>query len=265
MTRAGIGISTALDPEAAGRRASEEALEEAGLERAAGALLLATAAHGAALERAVAVAAESLGTDAVVGGAVEGLLAGGRFVEGNPGIALLALGGGAGGPSVEGLLLRDLVGAEEQAGEEILSHVGAAPTAGDLLVLFADSHALLAQPLLASVEAALAPALVVGLGASPIPGAGPLVWGQGEVAGAALAALFVRGAGPAWAGIGHACRPVSGELRVTRARGNWVLGLKGRPALDVYLEIAGESGANECAADGQDMLAALAIEGGPGG
>ena len=186
MARAGIGISTKLDPEAAGRLASEEALEEAGLERAAGALLLATAAHGGALERAVAVAAESLGTDTVVGGTVEGLLAGDRFVEGNPGIALLAL---AGGPSVEGLLLRDLVGAEEQAGEEILSHVGAPPAAGDLLVLFADSHALLAQPLLASVEAALAPALVVGLGASPIPGAGPLVWGQGEVAGAALAAL----------------------------------------------------------------------------
>jgi small ligand-binding sensory domain FIST len=266
MERAGVGFSTALDPEIAARQASEEALAQAGLARAAGALLLATAAHGVALEKAVAMAAECLGSDAVAGGAVEGLLTADRFVDGNPGVAVLAFGAhrehrGGAGPRAQGLLLRDLVGAEEDAGEELRAHIGVAPAAGDLLVLFADSHALLARPLLAAVEAALEPALVVGLGASPIPGAAPLVWGQGEVAEAALAALFLRGAGPAWAGVGHGCRPVSKELRVTRARGNWVLGLEGRPALDVYLEAAGEAEADELSADPRALLAALSIEG----
>jgi len=273
MTRAGIGISTALDPEAAGRRAGEEALEAAGLERAACAVLLGTAAHGGALERAVAAAAQCLGTDTVVGGAVEGVLARDQFVEGNPGVAVLALGTGpehAGeemrhGRLVtagEGFLLRDLAGAEEHAGEEVLAHIGGTAAAEDLLLLFADSQGLLAQPLLASIEEALAPATVVGLGASPIPGAGPLVWGQGEIAGAALAGLMVRGAGPgpAWVGVGNACRPASDELLVTRARGNWVLGLEGRPALDLYREIAGEPEADELLPSARRLMAALATE-----
>ncbi len=271
MLRAGAGISTALDPTAAGRGAAEEALRAAGAEAADCAVLLGTAAHGAALEGAVAAAAERLGTHAVVGGAVDALFAGDRFVEGNPGVAVLALAGcgpgldGEDAPGARGggFLLRDLAGAEERAGEEVLAHVaqpGELPGAGDLLLLFADSRALLAQPLLASIAEALAPASVVGLGASPIPGARPLVWGGAEVAGAALAGLFVRGAGPAWLGVGNACRPLSGELRVTRARGHWVLGLDGRPALDLYREIAGEPAGEERPSGAQGLLAAIAVD-----
>jgi small ligand-binding sensory domain FIST len=255
MRRAGIGISTALDPQAAGTRAAEEALEGAGLEGAECALVLGTAAHGAALERAVSAAARCLGTDRVVGGSVEAVLARDQWVAGNPGIAVLAL-----AASGEDFLLRDLGGAEEQAGEEVLAHIGRKPGAGDLLLLFADSHRLLAQPLLASIEAALAPATVVGLGASPIPGGGPLVWGRGEVAGAGLAGLFVRGAAPSWVGVGNACSAASEELLVTRARGNWVLGLDGRPALDRYREIAGEPEADPRSPSALGIMAALATE-----
>jgi small ligand-binding sensory domain FIST len=36
----------------------------------------------------------------------------------------------------------------------------------------------------------------------------------------------------------QACRPVTAPLTVTRAQGHWVLELDGRPALDVYREVA---------------------------
>jgi small ligand-binding sensory domain FIST len=278
MMRAGVGISTALDPESAGQRASEEALGAAGLRQAECAVVLGAAAHGIALERAVASCAQCLGTENLVGGAVEGLLTRDQFVEGNPGVAVLALGttpiGVAEEPpreegrsfGAQGFLLRDLVGAEEQAGEEILAHIGGPASDGDLLLLFADSQGLLARPLLASIGETLAPATVVGLGASPIPGASPLVWGQSEVAGTALAGLMMRGAGPPRVGVANACSPASGELLVTRARGNWVLGLGGRPALDVYREIAGESGGDERSSSARRLMVALAIDGqkGPG-
>jgi small ligand-binding sensory domain FIST len=50
--------------------------------------------------------------------------------------------------------------------------------------------------------------------------------------------MVLRGSRPPRIGVTQACRPVTPALTVTRARGHWVLEIDGRPALEVYREVA---------------------------
>jgi small ligand-binding sensory domain FIST len=78
----------------------------------------------------------------------------------------------------------------------------------------------------------------VGAGsADPISGV-PLQWSGREVATGGLAGIVLRGRRPARIGVTQACRPATGLLTVTRCQGHWVLELDGRPALEVYREVA---------------------------
>jgi small ligand-binding sensory domain FIST len=55
----------------------------------------------------------------------------------------------------------------------------------------------------------------------------------------------------------QACRPVTPPLRVTRASGPWLLELDGRPALDVYREVAREPLADDLRRAAAFLLVAL--------
>jgi small ligand-binding sensory domain FIST len=52
--------------------------------------------------------------------------------------------------------------------------------------------------------------------------------------------MVLRGDRPPRIGVTQACRPVTELLQVTRTRGHWILGIEGRPALDVFREVARE-------------------------
>ena len=52
--------------------------------------------------------------------------------------------------------------------------------------------------------------------------------------------MVLRASRPPRIGVTQACRPITELLRVTRTQGHWILGLDGRPALDVYREVARE-------------------------
>jgi hypothetical protein len=75
MTRAGLGISTILDAEAAAEEACRLALERLGDREVAVALVVASAAHGSSLSRVAMRAFSVLGSRPVVGGSVEGIVA----------------------------------------------------------------------------------------------------------------------------------------------------------------------------------------------
>lgn len=236
MIRAGAGLSTALDPERAAREAVQAALAEAELESAEAAFVVVSAAWGSEIRRIVAASAEALGSDVFVGSSAHGVLAGGYEVEQNPAVAVLALAG------IEAIpfALEDLSGEEERAGEEIAARLDGCPQTGDLVVLFPDPHAVLAQPLLHGLREALAPAAAVGAAAAELPGAGALTWCGAELCGAGMTGMVLRATGPPQLSVTTACRALDPPLLVSRAQGNWILGLDGRPALEVYRERAGE-------------------------
>jgi small ligand-binding sensory domain FIST len=230
MIRAGAGLSIARDP----RVAAEEAVRQAlgGAVRADVALLFATPGY-AGMRELLEAGTACLGTPNVVGATAQGVLASGVDCENRPAVAVLALSGIEASP----FLLGDLGGEEETAGEEIAARLGE-PRPEDLVVLLPDPGAVRPEPLLQGVARALGPACVVGAGALDPLSATPLQWSGGRIETGALAGVVLRAPRAARVGVTQACRPVSELLRVTRSQGNWVLELDGRPALDVYREVA---------------------------
>jgi small ligand-binding sensory domain FIST len=113
---------------------------------------------------------------------------------------------------------------------------------------------------LEDVRERLAPALVVGAGAADPLLDHPLQWHGGEIASGALAGMVLRNAKPPRIGVTQACRPVTELLTVTRSRGHWILELEGRPALEVYREVARGPLAEDLRRAAGFVLAALPVD-----
>jgi len=239
MTRAGLGISTLLDPEAAAEEACRLALAHLGGGEIAVALVVASTAHGTSVSKVAAQSSSVLDSQAVVGGAVEGIVAPGVEVSSNPAVMVLAVSGVEAAP----FLVRDLQGESGRAGEEIAARVGGDLGLDDLVVVMPDSLGLSAPQLVAGFSEHLRPATVVGAAAAHTPRGSSVLWHDREVSSDGVAGFVLRGVGQRLT-IAQASRAVTPVLSVTRARGNWVFGLDGRPALDVYFEAARSAGAD---------------------
>jgi small ligand-binding sensory domain FIST len=220
MVRAGLGVSTGDGARLAAEEAVAAAL--AGGLRPDGALLLATPDHGPEMKTLLGAACDALGTRTVVGAQVHGLLAGGHELEGGRAVGVLA---------IEGLELHGFL-------LETGPHLGDAACAEDLVVLLPDPRSVDLERLLEGARRELSPAQIVGAGAALLGSDPPLQWCGRDVASNAVAALVLRGARPPRVGVTQACRPGSPLLTITRTQGHWILELDGRPALDVYREVA---------------------------
>lgn len=223
--------------------------------RADAAMLFATPALGPHLPALLDAAVGALGTEAVVGACAHGVLAQGREIEGGVAVAVLALAGLEAHP----FLLAELEGEEAGAGEEIAAHLGGAPGPADLVVLLPDPRTLHLSRLIEGVRAALAPAHVVGAGAADPLADAPAQWCGRRVETGALAGIALRAPRAPRIGVTQACRPASELLTVTRAEGNWILELDGRPALDLYREVARGPLADDLRRAAASVLVALPV------
>ena len=231
--RAGVGISNAREPRLAAEEAVEAAL--AGGLRPDSALLFLGPGFGRELPGVLDAAIGCLGTEAVVGVTAHGVLGCGHESEGTAAVAVLAQSGLEAHP----FLISDLAGDEATAGAEIAAYLGGPPRSEDLIVLLPDPGALRADVLLQGIRAHLEPACIVGAGAADPTAEAPLLWCGRRRERGGLAGMVLRATRPPRIGVTQACRPTSDLLRVTRTQGHWILGLDGRPALDVYREVAG--------------------------
>ena len=248
MRRSGSAIVSHPDASIAASRAAAEALAATGAERASAALVFAV---GADLERVAAAACDVLGTPIVASAAGHGVLAGSREDETGPAVAVLALAG------VEGLAFRVAgVGAEEAIGSEVEAQLGRSPTETDLVVVIADPLGSDATRL-AEALADLQPATVVGVGAALGAGDRPLLACADRALRSGLCGLVLSLDAPARVAVSQGCRPITDPIAVTRVEGNWVLELDGKPALDVYREIAREPLAADLRLAADRVLAAL--------
>jgi small ligand-binding sensory domain FIST len=232
MLRAGVGVSSASEPRAAAEEAVAGALATAG--RADAALLFATPGYEGGLKALLEAAIGGLGTRAVVGATAHGVIGAGLEYEGGKALTVLAIAGLEAHPFLVSELARDAAA----VGEEIAARLGGSPRPEDLIVLLPDPRALRPDVLLQGVRAALGCARVVGAGAADPLSQQPLQWSGLEIESGALAGIALRAASPPRLGVTQACRPASELLTVTRSEGNWILELDGRPALDVYREVA---------------------------
>ena len=238
VIQAGVGISTSLDPREAAREAAERALARCGGGGPGLALVAVTAAHGRGIPEAVSEARSVLGPSPMVGGSVEGVVAPGVEVTDWPAVLVLALSGAPACPFFLPDLARDGLwdGAASRLAGEVAARIGGDFAESDLVVMLADPHGLDAREL-AAAAGGLRPATVLGGGAAAAARGSAWLWHQGDVASTGVVGFVLRGAHTGIA-IAPAGRAITKPMRVTRARGNWVLGLDARPALQVHDEIA---------------------------
>jgi len=258
VLRAGVGLSTLEEPGRAAEQACAEALVGAG--RCDAAILLAGPGRGDSMPEVLDAAIGALGSDAVVGTTAHGVLAPDREQVGDGAVVVLAVSGIEAHP----FLIPDVAGREEAASEEVAARLAAAGREEDLVVLFPDPRTLDLGALLAELGGAIGDARIVGAGsADPVSGV-PLQFAGREVVSGGLAGIALRGKRPARIGVTQACRPATDLLTVTRCRGHWVLELDGRPALEVYREVARGPLAADLGRAAAFLLVALPIEREPG-
>lgn len=251
MIRAGAALSRHADPARAAAEAAAGARAAAG---DADAALVFAAGHGEGAARAAAAAVEALGTRAVAGAAAHGVLAGCDEEEERPAVAVLALAGLAATP----FRMPDLAGLEDAAGDELAAALGRPAAPGDLVVLFVDPVALDLRRLLGACDAVLPPGALVGAAAAIGPdGRAGLAWSGREVLAGGACGLVLHLPRPARVLVPQGCRPITDPLPVTRSDGHWVLELGGRPALDVYREVAGAPLAADLRRSAERVVVAL--------
>ncbi len=230
MIRAGVGISSNADAGLAAEGASADALRRAGIETAEAALVVVTAACGGAIPTAIEIACAALGTRCVAGASAHSVMGAGLEASQTPAVAVLAFAG----LEAEAFWVDDLRGEEGRAGAEIAGQLSSELRSDDLVLVMPDGPGLLARPLVDGLRRHLAPATTVGFGAAEVGHAAGLCWKGAKAEAGGIAGLVLRPPRCPRVRATPAFRTVGGPCRVTRARGNWILALDGRPALEVY-------------------------------
>ena len=234
MRPAGSAIRSHPDSALAASRAAEAAIRGAGAERVEAALLFAVGGD-LDIERASAAACEALGTRTVAAVRGHAIATGECEDEAGPSVAVLAL------CDLDATVFRVAgpTGVEEAIGPEVEALLGRSATENDLVVVFADPLALDATRLAAAL-ADLAPARVVAAGAALDAGGQPLLATADRAIRGGACGLVLSLDAPARVAVSQGCRPITDSLVATRVEGNWILELDGKPALDVYREVARE-------------------------
>lgn len=248
MLRAGADLQRDPDPVLAAGRAADAARPGT---RADAALLFATGPVD--LASCAAAACEALGTRTLVSVVGHGVAAGGVEDAAPGAVAVLALAG------VEAVAFATSGGSgvEETIGPEVESLLGRSPRETDLVLVFADPLAVDPSRLVDSL-ADLAPACVVGAGALlDRPGAALLACGDRPVASGGVCGIVLSLATAARVAASQGCRRFGEPRTVTRAEGNWVLELDGKPALDVYADAARAPLAEDLRRAAEGVLVAL--------
>jgi small ligand-binding sensory domain FIST len=235
VLRAGVGLSTERDSARAAREAAVAAMRSGNLDRADLVLVFATTAHGPGFTRVTRIAASECGTPDVVGCSAAGVLAGELEVEGGSAVAMLALQGAL---HVRRFFVPLNRRDGSQAADAIADAVGPAEWPAQLLFLFADPHVFEPEPIFNRLAERLPGVRVIGGGASEDGSVGTVAVFSGNAAsGGAVAGALVGGDLRTTVGVSHAVRRVGPVHRITRARGNAVLEIDGRPAYEAFAGI----------------------------
>jgi small ligand-binding sensory domain FIST len=238
MLHAGAGYSISNNPRVAAAEATREAMRQAGLHHAAGAMCFATTAHGAAFGLIVRTVATEARTREVAGCSGAGVIAGGREIESGPAVAVTVFGGSS--LDAKRLFVPSLRGRAREAAGEIAAAVRPALGHNNLLCLFADTYNTEPDALLSTLGRELPGLMVVGGGASEDGSIGETFQYCGDtVSSNAVSGMLLAGDFDLNLGASLACTPLGRTYLVTAVRDNILVELDGRRAFDVFAEAAG--------------------------
>jgi small ligand-binding sensory domain FIST len=238
MLHAGVGYSISNNPRVAAAEATRQAMRQAGLHHAAGALCFATTAHGAAFGLIVRTVADEARTREVAGCSSVGVIAAEREIESGPAVAVIVFGGSS--LSTHRLFVPSLRGRAREAAGEIAAAVRPALGKNNLLCIFADTYNTEPDALLSALQRELPGVMVVGGGASEDGSIGETFQFCGDtVSNNAVSGMLLAGDFDINLGASLACTPLGKTHQVTAVRDNILIELDGRRAFDVFAEAAG--------------------------
>ncbi len=232
-TIVGVGQSISRDSAAAGRQAATEALAAFAGRAPAALLVFATAGHDqqALLDGIRAVA----GPVPLSGCSAEGVISRAGSDESSHAVGVMAFASDR--MRFATLAARDLSTQSRAAGR---AHVaGAEPKDGrELLLVFPDGLTMRSSQLFAGIEGGLGrPLQMVGGGAGEMMQfQRTFQYHDGEVLSDGVAGLYIEGDFDTEIEVSHGCDIVGTERTVTRAEGNVVFEIDGRPAWSVIKE-----------------------------
>ncbi|MFG2638907.1 FIST signal transduction protein [Streptomyces sp. NPDC048362] len=235
-TAAGVGTSHHRDPRVAGRQAAERALAEAGIDRPDFVFMGATAGYEqSAVVRAVR---EACGNAPLTGCSVEGTLGDGEPDESGFSVTVLTLRSQE--VSFSHGLAQGLQKDSYAAGSGIGHMIGSRLSAARMLFLFPDGLTANNDRLLRGLEEALPgdwslPVVGGAAGDSHQYARTYQYCDDSVVSDGAAWALLAGEVGVLW-GVNHGCVPIGVEHTVTRAEGNTIYEIDGRPVVDVFQE-----------------------------
>jgi small ligand-binding sensory domain FIST len=238
MIRAGVGFSTALNPRTAAAEATATALSQAGLSRAEGVLCFATPAYGAAYPMILRVVGNEAHTREVAGCSGMGIIAGENEIESGHALSVVAFGGDD--IRATRFFVPSLRGRAKGVAAEVATAVRPALGTSNLLILLADTYNFEAQETIDAISAELPTVKLAGGGASEDGSIGETFVFCGDVVSSnAVSGMLLSGDFDLTIMNSIACAPIGPPHRVTAVRDNILIELDGRPAYEVFAEVAG--------------------------
>lgn len=238
MLRAGVGFSIAHNPRTAAVEACAQAMAQAGLANATGAVCFATTAHGAAFPLILRTTSQETRTAEVAGCSSMGVIAAEQEVESGPAVSVLVFGGDD--IDAKRLFVPSLRGRGREVALEMAAAIKPALGRANLLCVFADTYNLEPDPFLETLRAQLPGVTIVGGGASEDGSIGETFQFCGDtVSSNSVAGMLISGDFDLNVGASLACTQIGPIHRVTAVRDNVLISLDDRPAYEVFAEAAG--------------------------
>ncbi len=218
------------------------------------AFLFASYHHSERYPEIVAAVHERLSPGILLGCSGQAVITTGREIEGRPGITILTLSL----PGAE-LALRPVAAADLDAGTPLTDLLGP-PEGVNAWVLLSDPFTIDTERLVAALAESYPETPILGGMASAFPGgrSAYLFEGADVAAGGALL-LAVGGAWTVHPVVSQGAAPIGESWTITEAERNVVVGVGGRPALDVLMETLRALPAETQNRAGRNLLAGLAM------
>ena len=257
--RAGAGYSAERSADAAARQATKAALEQAGLDRADLAVVFATTDYVAEYPRLLGILKAASGASSLVGCSGLSVLTSDGEFEGRPGVAVLVVASAS--VRARPFLVRTAASEAPSPGRTVRRLIEPLPDGPRLLVLLPDPFSVHLANLITEVEEDPAVLPIVGAAASGAPGQrGTFQWCGPEIETHAVAGLLLTGEFALRLGVAQGCQPIGDPSRISRARGNQIVELDGRPALERLQETMATLSKDEAERAAHSLFAGIARE-----
>lgn len=215
----------------AATRATEAALERAGVDRADFAVVFATPNYQSEYRELLAGVRAVSGAPSPVGCTGMSVLTSDGEFEGHPGVAVLVATSNA--IRARPFLVPATSADTSSPGRTIRRLIDPLPEGPRLLVLLPDPFSVHVAHLITEVEEDPAILPIVGAAASGGPGQREsLQWCGPEIGVHAVAGLLLTGEFTLRLGVAQGCQPIGQPSRISRAQANQIIELDGRPALE---------------------------------